>query len=202
MALKLSIIRERLREAFGKDSQEIVGKKLNMTQGNVSKLLSGNQQPTLETIYQAAEVYSVSVDWILGMTDNKKIEKTKAATTYMSATRALSDMILYRALELTEENGKMELSVADPLIKNLLHKSITLRNTDKELNLNWEENKLMLFSDCSLVTRDAWNDEGVSFLAAEAVTESNWKEVYIKARKKDEEYAEMFGGDASPFGDE
>lgn len=202
MALKLNIIRERLREAFGKDSQEIVGKKLNMTQGNVSKLLSGNQQPTLETIYQAAEVYGVSVDWILGMTDNKKIEKTKAVTTYMSATRALSDMVLYRAIELTEENGKMELSVTDPLIKNLLHKSITLRNTDKELNLNWEENKLMLFSDCSLVTHDAWNDEGVSFLAAEAVTESNWKEVYIKARKKDEEYAKMFGGDASPFGDE
>lgn len=202
MALKVNIIKMRLREAFGSDSQETVGKKLNMTQGNVSKLLSGSQQPTLDTIYQAAEVYGVSVDWLLGLTDNKIIERSKGATTYMSATKVLSDMILHHAIELTDENGRMVLSVVDPLIKNLVHKSITLRNTDRELNANWEENRLTLFADCPLVINDVWNDDGVSFLADEAVTESNWKEVYIMARKKDEEYTEMFGADTSPFGDE
>ena len=202
MALNLEIIKKRLKETFGSDSQETVGKKLNMTQGNVSKLLSGGQQPTLETIYHVAEAYGVSVDWILGITDNKIVEKTKAITTYMSATRALSDMILYQAVEMTEENQSMILTVRDPLIKNLVHKSITLRKTDRELNANWEENKLTIFSDCPLVSQDAWRDEGVGFLADEAVTESNWKEVYIQAKKKDDEYAEMFGGDTSPFGDE
>ncbi len=41
MALAIDVIKARLRETFGQDSQETVGKKLNMTQGNVSKLLSG-----------------------------------------------------------------------------------------------------------------------------------------------------------------
>ncbi len=202
MALNVNIIKKRLREAFGTDSQEAVGKKLNMTQGNVSKLLSGSQQPTLETLYNAAEVYGVSVDWILGITDNKIVEKTKDTTTYMSAARALSDMILYGAIEMTEENNNIELSVKDPLIKNLVRKSITLRKTDRDLNKNWEENKLTLFADCPLVSPDSWREGGISFLVDEAVTESNWKEVYIQARKKDEELAQMFGGDTNPFGDE
>ena len=56
-------IKERLREAFGSDSQETIGKNLNMTQGNVSKLLSGAQQPTVDTLLRIANVYDVSIDW-------------------------------------------------------------------------------------------------------------------------------------------
>ena len=70
MALNMDILRKRLREAFGSDSQETVGKKLNMTQGNVSKLLSGSQQPTLETIFHISEAYEVSADWLLGLSDS------------------------------------------------------------------------------------------------------------------------------------
>ena len=73
MALAIDVIKARLKEAFGQDSQETVGKKLNMTQGNVSKLLSGSQQPTLETIYHVSEIYGVSVDWLLGLSDKKDI---------------------------------------------------------------------------------------------------------------------------------
>ncbi len=38
MALAIDTIKGRLKEAFGLDSQETVGKKLNITQGNVSRL--------------------------------------------------------------------------------------------------------------------------------------------------------------------
>ena len=48
MAINSEVLKERLRDTFGTDSQETVGNKLSMTQGNVSKLLSGTQQPTLE----------------------------------------------------------------------------------------------------------------------------------------------------------
>ena len=64
MALPMYVIKERLRETFGTDSQTEVGRKLDMTQGNVSKLLAG-QQPAIDTIYRIAEVYGVSVDWLL-----------------------------------------------------------------------------------------------------------------------------------------
>lgn len=47
MPLSSEIIKERLRMTFGSESQEVVAGKLNMSQGNVSKLLSGSQMPAL-----------------------------------------------------------------------------------------------------------------------------------------------------------
>ena len=75
MAFNIEITKERLSELFKSESQEAVGKKLNMTQGNVSKLLTGKQQPTVETIFQIAKEYKVSTDWLLGLTEEKKIAK-------------------------------------------------------------------------------------------------------------------------------
>lgn len=50
MTFNIEITKERLGELFKNESQEAVGKKLNMTQGNVSKLLTGKQQPTVDGI--------------------------------------------------------------------------------------------------------------------------------------------------------
>ena len=197
MALDINIIKRRLKEAFGSDSQETVGGKLN----NVSKLLSGNQQPTLETIYHVAEAYDVSVDWLLGLTDRKIKEKTAEGTTYMSAASVLSDMISWGSAELVEENGSMTLHLKDPLIKNLVKKSQTLRRTDRELNKSWEESKLSLFADCPLVSEMIWRDGSITFLVNEAVTEPNWKEVYIAAKEKQKDLENMFGPDSGPFGE-
>ena len=59
MTFDMEVIKERLREVFKNDSQKDVGKKLNMTQGNVSKLLTGKQQPTIGTIFLIAKKYDV-----------------------------------------------------------------------------------------------------------------------------------------------
>lgn len=72
MALRMDILRDRLRETFGEDRQDTVAENLNMSQGNVSKILSGSQQPTLETIFHIAEAYNVSTDWLLGISKQKK----------------------------------------------------------------------------------------------------------------------------------
>lgn len=75
MTFKMEVTKERLREVFRNNSQKDVGEKLNMTQGNVSKLLTGKQQPTIDTIFQIAEAYDVSADWLLGLTEEKKVAK-------------------------------------------------------------------------------------------------------------------------------
>lgn len=75
MTFDMEVIKERLREVFKNDSQKDVGKKLNMTQGNVSKLLTGKQQPTIGTIFLIAKKYDVSADWLLGLTEEKKMAK-------------------------------------------------------------------------------------------------------------------------------
>lgn len=83
IALNMDVLRERLRETFGGELQDTVAKNLNMAQGNVSKLLSGSQQPTLETIFHIAEVYNVSTDWLLGISERKRSVKTPGAVSYV-----------------------------------------------------------------------------------------------------------------------
>ena len=92
MIVDSEVLKTRLREAFGSDSQETVGKKLNMSQGNISKLLSGSQQPTMDTIYSIAKIYGVSVDWLLGLSNKKSITHYSTETTYASAIKTLLDL--------------------------------------------------------------------------------------------------------------
>lgn len=201
MTMELDILKERLRETFGNDSQEIVGGKLNMTQGNVSKLLSGTQQPTLDTLYRIAEVYDVSVDWLTGLSKNKKRAIVKEKDSYAAAVEML--MQLYRNgcdIDFKSSGYELKIDIKDPILKALIKKSITLSKTDKELYQSWKEMKLNLFNDKHLVYQSIWQDEDVNFLAGEATAEAHWIEVYNLAKDKEEEYAEMMGDDPGPFG--
>lgn len=201
MALAIDIIKVRLKEAFGQDSQETVGKKLNMTQGNVSKLLSGSQQPTLETIYHIAEVYGVSVDWLLGLSEKKKINKSCEGTTYATAVRDLHDLIRHGALKMEEEAKVISFKVTDPLIDMLIKKSVTLSETDAEFFNNWMETRLALFQDRPIIWEGTWSMKVLDFLTGEAVTEANWLEVWDEAKKIEDDYADLMEDNAEPFGD-
>ena len=201
VAMELDILKERLREIFGDDSQEIVGGKLNMTQGNVSRLLSGSQQPTPDTLYRIAEVYEVSIDWLMGLSNNKKRATAKEKTSYAAAVEMLMKLYQHGSnIEFKSSGYELKLSIKDPLLKALLKKSITLSKTDKELYQSWKEMKLSLFNDKSLVYQKMWQDNDVGFLAGEATAEAHWLEVYNLAKAKEAEYAEMMGDAPGPFG--
>lgn len=201
MMLNKEILCNRLREAFGDDSQETVGKKLNMTQGNVSKLLSGSQYPTLETIFHIAEAYNVSVDWLLGISENKRSIKSANAVSYVSVVESLVSLCQHGTAMIADEHSNdMVIKVADPLIKFLVKKGLALSRTDTELYQGWKETKLALFDDKSLIFSGAWFDRDMSFLIGEASTEANWLEVYSKATALEKQYAEMMGEDPGPFG--
>lgn len=149
MALNMEILRNRLREAFGDDSQETVGKKLNMTQGNVSKLLSGSQQPTLETIFHIAEAYGVSVDWLLGISEKKRRVN---AMSYASAIETLIGLDRHGATKISnDQKGKISVQVEDPIIRALIKKSLALSKADTELYQNWIETRLSMFEDKPLL---------------------------------------------------
>lgn len=201
MALAIDIIKARMKEAFGQDSQETVGKKLNMTQGNVSKLLSRTQQPTLETIYHVSEIYGVSVDWLLGLSDKKEIDKSCEGITYATAVRNLHELIRHGALKMEESANVVSFKVTDPLIKMLTKKNVTLYKTDKELYDNWNETKLALFQDRPLIWEGTWSMNGLDYLTGEAVTEANWLEVWDEAKKVEDDYTEFMSDNIGPFGE-
>ena len=200
MALNSSVLRSRLREAFGTDPQDVVAKNLNMTQGSISKILSGNQQPTLETIYHVAEAYGVSVDWLLGLSEKKRVTKYAGETTYTSSVEAIGDIIEKGAkISNDKKNSEAVLHITDPLLRMLLRKSKALMDADHDLHQDWLSTKLSLFEDKPLLYTGEWEDRDVSFLVKEAVNESDWIETYKLANKKTQEFAEMMGDDVSPF---
>lgn len=64
---------ERFKKAAGNDTQQEISEKINCSQGNVSKLMTGKQQPTLDVLCRIAEEYHVSLDWLMGAPEKKEI---------------------------------------------------------------------------------------------------------------------------------
>ena len=69
---------KRMKIAVGNDTQAIVGSKLVLGQSTISKYFSSKEGnatlPSLETIYNLARTYNVSVDWLLGLSDKMRID--------------------------------------------------------------------------------------------------------------------------------
>ena len=106
------ILAERLRITFGNDTQEVISRKLNMTQGNVSKLINGQQMPTVDTLLLISKAYKVSVDWLMGISDQPEIDGLVInKVSYEQIARMLDRLIEYNSIEIpdlisvVEENG-------------------------------------------------------------------------------------------------
>ena len=201
MALDNEVIRSRLRETFGSEQQESIAGRLNVTQGTVSKVLTGNQTLTLEMAYHIAKEYDVSVDWLLGLTDKKNIVNGEGS--YASVVEAIHALCCHGAasVEMPEKSGKAVVTCDDPLLRYLLVKRNALYKADQEIFQNWRENKLSLFANKPILYSMAWSDENIDYLVDEARNESNWLEVYEAAQRFLDDYADMMGPDPSPFSD-
>lgn len=67
-----SVVGQRLSEVFMAEKQETTANRLNVEQGTVSKWKTGRQIPNPETLVMIADMYDVSLDWILGLSDVKE----------------------------------------------------------------------------------------------------------------------------------
>ena len=194
-------VADRLKEIMN-DSQEVIAKKLNMTQGNVSKLLSGAQQPTLDTLYRIATVYNVSIDWLMNLSDRKKCIKLESGTTYGLAVEAIQDLVQCGSEMIDKEKeGIVEISITGPILVKLIRKSRALSKADWELYKDWKNTRLSMFDDKAIVWSQAFRNHKVEFLVGEATTESNLLEVYEVAKNEEDEYAAMMQDNHSPFRD-
>lgn len=101
-----SIVKDRLSDVFKNDTQETVARKLNTSQGNVSKWVNGQQVPTTDMLYEISKAYDVSVDWILGRSKSKEIDGLVIEKlTYEQTARVLDRLLVYRNLMIEEELG-------------------------------------------------------------------------------------------------
>ncbi len=202
MAFDMNKFVERFNAAVGKDSQEEIAAKLHMTQGNVSKIITGKQMPKLDTVYLISEEYKVSVDWLLGLSEEKRI--VQVSNEQLSYTAAVDTvMVLERHGSKVEEKSGSEIlvSIKDPLFFALLKKSRALYAADRELYSSWKGDKLSQFADKPLLWQFSWNEEGFDYLACEASTEAHWLKLYEDVKAYEDEMAEIMRPEPGPFDD-
>lgn len=183
------ILRQRLRETFGTDAQEKIGSKLNMAQGTISKMLTGAQQPTLETIYRVAQVYDVSVDWLLGLSENKYAGQRfeDEAITYYSVVRAaVSLSYIGLDIEIDNPNNEVHARLKDPLLCELLAKGLGLRKLELDAYLNWKNEKLSLFKNKRIIETECWKYADWKPYASRACSVFDWLDIYEDAEKEEE----------------
>lgn len=182
MALKTELLRERLREVFGTESQEVIAQNLNMSQGNISKMLSGNQQPTLETVFHIAEKYNISVDWLLGLSENMTLTAQNKKDTYASVIESICKLYDYETIEVDIDSAPLSVSilVQDPMLAHLLEKCQKLSDADSELLQKWLETKLSRFYNLPLLPLNAWLNSDARRLADDATSDQEWVKVHEK----------------------
>lgn len=188
MALNRNIMRTRLREVFGDDTQETIAKKLNTTQGNISKILNGRNEPTTDIICEIAEKYHVSIDYLMGLSDQKHIAHRQDAATYQQITECLTDLLLYGDAHYKTLDGKHTVTINDPILTFLLKKSIMLARTDHDLYNVWRNTKLSSFEDKPVLSSIVWRDNGLSIYMMDIETESEYLDAYKAAAEIQEKF--------------
>lgn len=101
-------------------SQEELGKVLNKTKNNISQYETGKREPDLDTLNKIADFFNVSVDYLLGRTENP----TGMILTNKELNKYLPDEAKQRKIEveiekkpnLTEEELQY---IADLVLKKL-----------------------------------------------------------------------------------
>ncbi|MCT4663361.1 MAG: helix-turn-helix domain-containing protein [Tissierellales bacterium] len=64
-----------LRQEFGM-TQEELGKKIGQTKSNISKYETGSLEPSIQTLNLLADIFNVSVDYLLGRSDERKPDES------------------------------------------------------------------------------------------------------------------------------
>lgn len=67
----MKIFPERLKLLRGQTSQEDMGQKYGVTQSAYGKWEAGKAEPKFDILIQICEEYSVSSDWLLGLTEDR-----------------------------------------------------------------------------------------------------------------------------------
>lgn len=106
-----NITLERIKELKGNDSQEVFAQKIHTTQSNISKMFKGMSPPSAATLTELAKTYHVSVDWLLGLSDEKetgsKIQSRKLTANTVTYADAMA------VLEVLYQKGSIDIGYDD-----------------------------------------------------------------------------------------
>lgn len=69
---------ERLKQLRGKRTQKEIAERIGMARSSLTQYESGKIEPNMETLNKLADIYRVTVDYLLGRDDGFRVEEERA----------------------------------------------------------------------------------------------------------------------------
>lgn len=200
------ITKDRLSKTFIGDTQEVTARKLNTSQGNVSKWVNGTQIPTPDMLLEISKAYKVSVDWLLGISEQREIDGLVVEKiTYEHIAKVLDRLIENNTIEIPnlvaaadenglsssleddaeDEEGQIQkepvydpdyIKIKDRLLSYIMRRRYKLASIDLEMLDMWKE-KLDNFQGLRLL---AYNDnvqEAIDYKSPAQFKDGDWVEL-------------------------
>lgn len=186
------IICARLKELFKNESQYDTAEKLNMSQGNLNKIINGKQLPQADTLDLISKKYHVSVDWILGIKDSQEIDSVNTDNLdYAQIIMILDKLITMNTISLENEkasDASDHYKIEDPTISYLLRLRMKLLGVDDTLYEDWKEKHLAAYKQAGLCECDEEMKNFYGSLQTSKFKEGDWSSKIIEFyhKKKNE----------------
>ena len=203
-----SVLPDRLKIIFDGETQETSARKLSTVQGTISKWLSGEAIPPTETLLLIAEAYNVSIDWLMGLSDQRKIDGIAyEKITYEQAIRVIDhllstgsidhpDMNSFEVEKEESEDSEEEpeprydpdyLKVNDRALSYMLRRRMKVVELEDDYYVLWK-GKLGVFEGIRLLNYDEKMQEAIDARPWTNYQDADWKEILKKlgTMKKEE----------------
>ena len=178
---------ERILELKGNDTQDAFGKKIKMSQANVSKMLKGTP-PSAATLIEIAKAYHVSVDWLLGLSEQKEHTSNLDVSnlTYSDVMAVIDKLYENGTIQMGydynsygNESDPGMLLVQDKILLFLLEGMDKLSGGNADIAGLWKDKTYKAFSDTPLLQ---WSEK-IDTIYKQNVPEQNSNETISKLAK-------------------
>lgn len=209
------IVGLRLSELLKDEKQETTRTKLNVEQGTVSKWKTGKQLPNPETLVMIADMYGVSIDWLLGISDVKERNSLSIdQVSYEQVVRILDKLFKLSNIEVldfysvareknlsdiyradTDEslrNNTDYIKVNDRVLSYLLRRRKIINDFDEEMAEEWLKKSLAIFKQLIILDYRGKVDEVIATKPLSTFKEGDWSETVQEIQGLSEQEMEEY----------
>lgn len=188
------ILPSRLSEVFEGETQQVTADKLTTQQGTVSKWLSGQAIPPTDTLLYISKKYRVSIDWLLGLSDEKEIDGVVIEKlTYEQIARIIDRLLEIGSIEIpdleqfndggTDDEFDDErkpnydsdyIKVNDRALSFILRRRLAFYNVDEESLEYWMESVVKKFKGVKMLNYRGKAQEALDSQSWSAFKAGDW----------------------------
>ena len=145
--------------------------------------------------------FNVSIDWLLGLSEQKNITTSTDNLSYESCTKFILRLIQRDIVSRHDDEYRdNSFYIKDLVLSDLVNKGLSLRKTDKDFYNTWLESRLSIFRDTDIPYAFVWGEDELELLELEASNETDLLKVYVHAKEIEKEYDEAMSDDSTPEG--